>query len=675
MSVRRKNSVAIALASSFAASAFFALPARAATTVGNWENTNDGWFDWGASNGGSANSNNPGADPADNFPSSVYSYNTTTGVTLGSYSLAMTPPATMIGYDQGPSLKTEYETDSEGNSELADAVNNTLFSISVTYNSADWSAGTNYANVSLTVNTPGGGYINLGLPNYDSLNTGYPGGWDPVNYPGVTTRTLIWDYGDYVPSGGSETYAQLAGSNPGYYEFSLSTSAGGTGTFYFDNANFTRPQVNAAWNPQAGENLDGTYHWGTIANWTGSAGMPSNAGDIVTFGYLNVPASGSETVTLNGNEEFQVSVGTLNFNDAGFSYTIAQGTGGTLTLNGDVTNYNYNQTFAASTMSVTDGTAEINDQAGNHTISAPVNLATNTTIAVGQATNTFTISGNIGGTGGITLAGTTFATSVGTVELSGSNNYSGGTTVTGGTLLIAAAGALPASSAVSVTGGTLQLGAGTGVETLSSLSISTGGIFDVNNNHIIISYPGSQATEDALIRSYLVAGYNGGAWNGAGGLDSTAANALFVSGNKHYGLGYADGADMNGSSPVVAGLGAGNIEVKYTLYGDANLDGVVNGTDFGILAAHFGDQVTAWDQGDFNYDGVVNGTDFGALAANFGQQANGTAIQLPAADYAALDAFAAANGLLADVPEPASVGLMVIAGFGILSRRRRGRRV
>ena len=34
------------------------------------------------------------------------------------------------------------------------------------------------------------------------------------------------------------------------------------------------------------------------------------------------------------------------------------------------------------------------------------------------------------------------------------------------------------------------------------------------------------------------------------------------------------------------------IEITYTLYGDANLDGVVNGTDFGILAAHFGRQVT-----------------------------------------------------------------------------------
>jgi fibronectin-binding autotransporter adhesin len=293
-------------------------------------------------------------------------------------------------------------------------------------------------------------------------------------------------------------------------------------------------------------------------------------------------------------------------------------------------------------------------------------------VTVNNSSNNYTISG----TGRIAGAATTLTklgSDVLTLSNTGINTYGGGTTVSAGTLLIGAAGALPAASSVSVTGGTLQLGTGTGLETLSSLSI-TGGTFDVNNDHIIISYqPGTQATADATIRGYLASGYNaggGGSWNGPG-LDSSAANALFVSGNKHYGLGYADGADMNGSSPVVAGLGAGNIEVKYTLYGDANLDGVVNGTDFGILAAHFGDQVTAWDEGDFNYDGVVNGTDFGALAANFGQQASGTAIQLPAADYAALDAFAAANGLMADVPEPATIGLLTLGTIGVLSRRRR----
>jgi fibronectin-binding autotransporter adhesin len=282
-------------------------------------------------------------------------------------------------------------------------------------------------------------------------------------------------------------------------------------------------------------------------------------------------------------------------------------------------------------------------------------------LTIGSAAST-QFAGAISGNGGSLVK-----QGAGSLTLAGADTYTGATTVSAGTLLINAAGALPAASNVTITGGTLQLGASTGAETLSSLSVTGGGVFDVNNNHIIISYaPGSHATADATIRGYLISGYANGAWNGAEGIDSSAASALFASGNTRYGLGYADGADG-----IVSGLSSGQIEVTYTLYGNANLDGVVNGTDFGILAAHFGEQVGGWDQGDFNYDGVVNGTDFGALAANFGQQVSGAAVELPASDWAALDSFAAANGLLADVPEPASAGLMVLAGIGAIGRRRR----
>ncbi len=175
----------------------------------------------------------------------------------------------------------------------------------------------------------------------------------------------------------------------------------------------------------------------------------------------------------------------------------------------------------------------------------------------------------------------------------------------------------------------------------------------------MINY-GSGPDPVSTIRAYLTSGYNGGTWTGPG-IDSSIA-----AGNPHYALGYADGADG-----IVTGLSSGQIEIKYTLLGDANLDGLVNGDDFTILAGNLGKSVSAWDKGDFTYDGLVNGDDFTALVSNLGKQASGADVTIPASDYAAIDAFAAAHGLMADVPEPASAGLLLMGGLGMLARRRR----
>lgn len=149
-------------------------------------------------------------------------------------------------------------------------------------------------------------------------------------------------------------------------------------------------------------------------------------------------------------------------------------------------------------------------------------------------------------------------------------------------------------------------------QTLGGLNLTGGGMLDLENNEVILNY-GSASDPKTSILQDLSSGCNGGAWNGPG---IVSIDAEFSGGK--YGIGFADGADG-----VLSGLASGQIELKYTLNGDANLDGVVNGADFSLLASNFGRAApNGWDEGDFNYDGVVNGSDFSELAANFGQGAN-----------------------------------------------------
>ena len=279
-------------------------------------------------------------------------------------------------------------------------------------------------------------------------------------------------------------------------------------------------------------------------------------------------------------------------------------------------------------------------------------------------------TGNIGGLGNINLAGTVSGVGMldkigsGTVSLTAANTYSGGTTVSAGTLIAGVHGALP-DGALTVTGGTAQLATGTGLAQLTSLAISGSGTLDITNNHVIVSYA-SGHDPMASIATWIADGaYGSGTtvtWSGTGITSSAAA-----ANSKSYGIGYADAADAGNP----ANLASGTIEIMYTLLGDANLDGKVNGIDFNLMATNFNQAVTdGWDKGDFNYDGKVNGIDFNLLAGNFNQlasQSDGSS-----ADLAALDAFAAANGIsLTNVPEPMSAGIMVMAGLGILRRRRR----
>lgn len=95
------------------------------------------------------------------------------------------------------------------------------------------------------------------------------------------------------------------------------------------------------------------------------------------------------------------------------------------------------------------------------------------------------------------------------------------------------------------------------------------------------------------------------------------------------GDGIVDSTDLHNWLSVAGeiNLGPGR---AYRL-GDANLDGVVDGSDFGIWNGNKFRAVAAWCRGDFSADGVVDGSDFAAWNANkfTASDANGRLVPEP----------------------------------------------
>ncbi len=143
------------------------------------------------------------------------------------------------------------------------------------------------------------------------------------------------------------------------------------------------------------------------------------------------------------------------------------------------------------------------------------------------------------------------------------------------------AGSLTFASAASITLGALNIASGAtslltpsatntpNVLNITSLLVSGTGKLDMTNSEIFVKY-GAASDPISTIYGYLKTGYNGGAWNGPGIISSSAAAQNASAGALQYGIGWADGNDGVHNVP---GLSTGQIELRYTLLGDANLDG------------------------------------------------------------------------------------------------------
>lgn len=261
-------------------------------------------------------------------------------------------------------------------------------------------------------------------------------------------------------------YGSLSGLSTSSFTIGTSPPAGDMFTIQVDPGNYldlviSKSPVTGTWNHS------GSGTWSSSGNWSGS--VPGVGQDTAVFGNV-LTGSTVATVTLDSSR----SLSNLGFSTTGAnSYVIAPSAGSTLTL-----------------LSSTGGVSPtISDSGGNQTVRVAVTLSSNLSVSVTSG-SALTIAGDISESGGsqsLSVSGG------GELILSGTDSYTGGTTISGGTLVLATAAALPSSGLVTIaSGGWLELGGGSGIDSLFATSApmeSGAGILlsDVANSQATVS--------------------------------------------------------------------------------------------------------------------------------------------------------------------------------------------
>jgi len=293
------------------------------------------------------------------------------------------------------------------------------------------------------------------------------------------------------------------------------------------------------WLPTSG----GPFNWTDVANWDLNP-FPNAVGDIAD---LNANLTANVTVNLNQ----AITLGTLNIGDTNASnnYTIAAGTGGSLI---------FDNSGSHAQINIASG-------AGADAISAPIVLNSSLDVTNSSTSKTLTISGsmtagagdavtitNLGTTGGgffisgaISdggLGGTVAVVENATnsvMNLGGANNFTGGTTLTAGTLRLSNAAALGGNGTFTINGGTLDTAAA--AINLSSVNAQTwNGDFTFlgqaslnlgTGNVTLVAAPGGSRQVTVSANSLIV----GGAISGAGiGLTKAGGGTLQLNGVNTY---------------------------------------------------------------------------------------------------------------------------------------------
>ncbi len=195
-------------------------------------------------------------------------------------------------------------------------------------------------------------------------------------------------------------------------------------------------------------------------------------------------------------------------------------------------------------------------------------LSPSTTSTINSQGNTITFNQALTGSGALNIAGS----GSGSVVFNGANSYTGTTTISSGTLDI------------------------TGASNSTNLLTNAGGV-NITGGQLILDYT-TGSDPASLVNTLLASAYSNGFHSGQ--IYDTSATASM-------GLGWIDNTTTK------------QITIMPALYGDADLNGKVDLTDFSILSTNFNPSGTGmtWQQGDFDYNGKVDLTDFSILATNF----------------------------------------------------------
>jgi hypothetical protein len=465
-----------------------------------------------------------------------------------------------------------------------------------------------------SVSTPG---LSISI---DSNGTGsYVGGT-------LEASAVVQSGGSFISTGalyvGSEFFVGASVAS-----YTLSGGSLTTGSLLIDNESFILDggslslannglAVNGVSEPIAFVN-GGTLNWSAGTVTFASGGLTVGTGGALG---TSLTLNSGQTLNLTGLHNSLQLTGNLNINGGGFSVPAIVQTSGSLT------------DTCTLVLAGTGGNAVSCNLAGGSLAAAELSIKSGGVLNLLASSNSGVIVRTLGG---ITLSGTGSAAGQMSVfpAMSRANRQ----------LVVAAALAFAGSP------GFWQ------------------GQLDLADNDLDL-----QAGSLATITSQVDEGYNGGHWNGAGGVASTSAaadtshlSALGVIENNQNGA-----SVFNASNPFDGTVpGAGDVLIKYTMYGDANLDGRVNGADYTLIDNGFLNRLSGWYNGDFNYDGVVNGSDYTLIDNAFNTQGV-QADALSADSTAEIQRSATVSGVL-PVPEPGAVAFLAGGFSWVLMRRGR----